>query len=393
MNNRKVFLDSAATTYVNAEVLQEMLPVFDTFYGNSNSLHSFGRSASELVDKARDRVAKAIGAKSNEIYFTSGGTEANNLAIKGLVYANMGKGNHIITSMVEHASVLSACKELEAQGFRVTYLPVDKYGVVSLAKLMHYLSSDTVLVSIMTANNEIGTIQHINAIAKTVKEKGVLFHTDAVQAVGSVSFHVKQLEVDAMTLSAHKIYGPKGIGALYVRKGVSIRPLMIGGSQEFGVRAGTLNVAGAVGFGKAIELTVRDMVLDSEKIRTIRDYFVKQVKQKIEGVVVNGHPTQRVPHIVSLSFEAVEAEALMTMLDLNGIGVSTGAACSAGDIKESHVLKAIHLPTDLIKSTIRVSFTKRNTKEEMDYVVNKLVEIVEKLREISPLSKKTRGGK
>lgn len=389
---RKVFLDSASTTYVSAEVLEEMLPTFDTVYGNANSTHHFGRSANELLDKARDRVAKAVGARSTEVYFTSGGTEANNFAIKGLAYANAHKGNHIITSQIEHLSVLEACKELEQEGFKITYLPVDKYGIVILAKLMHHLTSSTILVSVMTANNEVGTVQHINAIARTVKEKGVLFHTDAVQAVASIPLNVKSMDIDAMTISSHKLYGPKGIGALYVKKGVAIKPLLVGGSHEFNRRAGTVNVPAAVGFGKAIEIAVRDMEPNNEKIKGLRDYFLKQVKEKIENVIINGHHTQKLPHIASVTFEFVDADAVATLLDLKGIAVSTGAACSAGDVKDSHVLKAIGMTGENVKSTLRFSFTKRNTKEEIDYVVKKLVGIVEKLREISPLNQKSKKG-
>jgi cysteine desulfurase len=389
---RKIFLDSASTTYVNAEVLQEMLPVFDTVYGNSNSLHNFGRAASELLDKARDRVAKALGAKPSEVYFTSGGTESNNWAIKGLAYANSSKGNHIITSQIEHDSVLASCRELEKEGFRVTYLPVDKNGIVSLAKLMHHLSNSTILVSIMTANNEVGTVQHINAIAKTVKEKGAIFHTDAVQAFGNLKLNVKDLNVDAMTISSHKIYGPKGAGALYVKRGVLIKNLLDGGSQEFAKRAGTVNTPAVIGFGKACEIAIRDLIANTEKIKSLKDFFVKQVKEKIEGAYFNGHYSQRVPHIVSVSFDFIESEAIMLMLDLAGIAVSTGAACSAGDSKTSHVLKAMGVSDELIKSTIRFSFTKRTTREEVEYVVEKLAEIVEKLRDISPLTKKIKKG-
>lgn len=385
---RKVFLDSASTTYVNAEVLQEMLPVFDTVYGNANSLHNFGRAANELLDKARDKVAKAINAKASEIYFTSGGTEANNWAIKGLVYANNLKGNHIITSQIEHDSVLETFKELEHEGFRVTYLPVDKNGIVNLANLMHVLSSNTILVSIMTANNEVGTIQHINAISKTVKEKGILFHTDAVQAFSNLKIDVKELNVDAMTLSSHKIYGPKGIGALYVKRGVKIKNLLIGGSQEFSKRAGTVNVPAAVGFGKAAELAIRDMKATNDKTKNLRDYFIRELKNHITGIHINGHPIQRLPHIANVSFDYIDGESIMLMLDLDGIAVSTGAACSSGDTKESHVLRAMGVPTELIKNTIRFSFTKRTTKEEINYVIEKLEVIVKKLRDISPLTKR-----
>ncbi|MGD9901405.1 MAG: cysteine desulfurase family protein [Spirochaetales bacterium] len=390
---RRVYLDAASTTYVSGEVLQEMLPVFDTFYGNANSLHSFGREAAALLDEARDKIAKAIKANASEIYFTSGGTEANNWAIKGLAYANRKKGNHIITSQIEHPSVLESCRQLEQEGFKVTYLPVDKYGIVSLAKLIHYLDNDTILVSIMTANNEVGTIQNLNAIAKTVKERGVLFHTDAVQATGSISFDVKNLNVDAMTMSAHKIYGPKGMGALYVKKGVKINNLLQGGSQEYSKRAGTVNVPAAVGFGKAMEVAVRDMHANNQKLKSLRDYFVKELNARIEGVHLNGHPVQRLPHISNFSFDFIEGESIMLMLDLEGVAVSTGSACSSGSLEQSHVLKAMGISHELSNGAIRFSFNKAVTKEDIDYTIDKLEVIVKKLRAISPLTKKYKGAK
>jgi len=390
---KKIFLDSAATTYLNAEVLQEMLPTFDTVYGNPSSLHNFGRQASNLVDNARDQIAKAINAFSSELYFTSSGTEANNWAIKGLANANKDKGNHIITSQIEHSSVMESCRYLEGQGFKVTYLPVDKYGVVSLAKLMHHLNKDTILVSIMTANNEVGTIQHINAIAKTAKRHGALFHTDAVQAAGSIKLNVHELDVDALTLSAHKIYGPKGVGALYLKKGVAIENMFHGGYQESAKRAGTTNVPGIVGFGRAMQIALRDMKANNEKIKAVKDYFIKKVKSNIDGVHFNGHPMQKVPHIVSVSFDYIEAEAIMMMLDLEGIAVSLGSACTAGSIKQSYVLKAMGVDKDHLNSTLRFSFLKSTTKHQIDYVIEKLTQTVEKLRDLSPLTKKTKRSK
>jgi|LGVE01.1.fsa_nt_gb cysteine desulfurase len=387
---KKIYLDSASTTYVNAEVLNEMLSVFDTTYGNSSSLHTAGREATSLVDEARDKVAQAINAKPSEIYFTSGGTEANNWAVRGLVYANKKFGNHIITSEIEHPSVLEAFRRLEKEGFRVSYLPVDKYGFVSLASLLHDISQDTILVSVMTANNEVGTIQHINAIAKTVKEKGILFHTDAVQAIGSIRMDVKQLDIDAMTISAHKIYGPKGVGALYVRKGVKIQPLLIGGSQEHNKRAGTVNVPAVVGFGKAIELVTRDMSANVKKLKSLRTYFVKRLKQEIEGIHLNGHSVQRLPHITNISFNFIEGESIMLMLDLEGIAVSTGSACSSGSLEQSHVLVAMGISPELANGAVRFSLTTRVTKREIDYVVEKLTIIVKRLRAISPLTKRKR---
>lgn len=390
MENRKVYFDNASTTYVGNEALREMMPVFSNVYGNPSSLHSFGRDAVKLVDEARDRVARAIGAKSSEIYFTSGGTEANNLAIKGLAYANRYKGNHIITSCIEHSSVLEACKQLEKEGFEVTYLKVDAHGLVNFADLLHYIKSDTILISIMTANNEIGTIQHMQAIAQTANEKGIIFHTDAVQAVGSISFNVDAMGIDAMSISSHKIYGPKGVGCLFVRDGVKIQSIISGGKQERGVRGGTQNVPAIVGFGKAIEVAVRDMSINNKKIKSLKEYFIKRITESIDDIYINGHQMQRVQGIVSVSFDCVNAEAVLTMLDMQGIAVSIGSACESGSVEPSHVLKEIGLDDVLAKGTIRFSFGKSNTKEEIDYLIEKLVPIIEKLRSISPLRKKKR---
>ena len=384
---RKVYLDSASTTYVNNQVLQEMMPVYSSVYGNSSSLHSFGRDALNLLDDARAKVAKSIGAKTNEIYFTSGGTESNNWAIIGLARANRDKGNHIITSQIEHSSILDACKQLEKEGFEVTYLPVDKNGFVKLEALLHAMKKETILVSIMAANNEVGTIQNLNAIARSVKERGVLFHTDAVSAYSQMNLDVNQLPIDAMSISAHKIYGPKGIGALYVKKGVKIDSFIVGGNQEYGKRAGTTNVAEAVGFGKAAELATKDITLNAQKSKRIRDYFTKEVTEKIEHVHLNGHLIQRLPNIVNLSFEFCERESLLLMLDMAGIAVSTGSACTSGSLEPSHVLKAMGLPNELSHTALRFSFPKNVSKEDIDYVVEELVKAVKKLREISPLNK------
>ncbi|MGN1227013.1 MAG: cysteine desulfurase family protein [Christensenellales bacterium] len=390
MENRKVYLDNASTTYVGNEALREMMPVFSNIYGNPSSLHSFGRDAVNLLDQARDRVAKAIGAKSSEIYFTSGGTEANNLAIKGLAYANRYKGNHIITSCIEHSSVLEACRQLEKEGFQVTYLKVDANGLINFADLLHYINSQTILISIMTANNEIGTIQHMQAIAETAKEKGIIFHTDAVQAVGAISFNVDAMGIDAMSISSHKIYGPKGVGCLFVRDGVKIQSIISGGKQERGVRGGTQNVPAIVGFGKAIEVAVRDMSINNKKIKSLKEYFIKRLTESVSDIYINGHPAQRLQSIVSVSFDCVNAEAVLTMLDMQGIAVSVGSACESGNLEPSHVLKAIGLDDVLAKGTIRFSFGKSNTKEDIDYLMEKLVPIIEKLRSISPLRKKKR---
>ena len=384
---KKVYLDSASTTYVSNQVLQEMLPVFGEVYGNSSSLHSFGRDALNLLDEARAKIASSIGAKTNEIYFTSGGTEANNWAILGLARANKDKGKHIITSSIEHSSVLDACKVLEKEGFEVTYIPVDKNGFIKLEALLHAMRKDTILVSIMTANNEVGTIQNLNAIARSVEEKGIIFHTDAVSAFGNINIDVSKLPIDSMSISAHKIYGPKGIGALYVKKGVKIESLVVGGNQEYGKRAGTTNVAGAIGFAKACELATKDITLNAQRIRKLRDYFTNQVMDRIENVHLNGHLIQRLPNMVNLSFEFCERESLLLMLDMKGIAVSTGSACTSGSLLPSHVLRAMGLPNELCTTALRFSFPKNITKEDIDYVVDELARAVKKLREISPLNK------
>lgn len=383
--DKKVYLDAAATTYINNQVLAEMMPVLTTEYGNPNSLHTFGQNAKRYLDTARKRVADGIGAEPSEIYFTSGGTEADNWAIIGLARANKDKGNHIITSKIEHHAILDACKQLEKEGFKVTYLPVDKYGIVSLSALMHEIRKDTILVSIMVANNEVGTIQNLNAIARTVKEKDIIFHCDAVQALGNIHLNVNELNIDAMSLSSHKIYGPTGAGALYVRKGIKIDSLLKGGSQESGKRGGTVNLPAIVGFGKAVELVTKDVTGNAQKLRHLREYFTKRVMEKIDHVHLLGHPHQRLPGMVTLSFEFVEGEALLMLLDMSGIAVSTGSACTSNSLDPSHVLMAMNIEHDLAQTAVRFSIAKNVTKEDLDYVVNELVKHVKKLREISPL--------
>ncbi len=385
---RKVYLDNAATTYVSSEVLAEMLPCFNAIYGNSNSLHSFGREASAIVDRARDRIAHAINAaKSNEIYFTSGGTEADNWAIKGLAHAYSNKGKHIITSQIEHHAVLDACKQLEEEGYEVTYLPVDKTGLVNIVDLIHSIRKDTTLISIMAVNNEVGTIQNIKAIAKIAHDYGVIFHTDAVQAVGAIRLDVQDMEIDAMTISAHKIFGPKGVGCLYLKNGIRIDSLIVGGSQERAKRGGTLNVPAIAGFGKAVEIAVRDIVINQQKLRSIRDYFLRSVEEKIEYVHLNGHPQQKVNGIVNLSFEMVDKESLLMLLDIEGVAVSTGSACTSNSVEPSHVLKAMGIDDVLANGSIRFSFSKNISKSDIDYVVEVLEKVVAKLRSISALTK------
>ena len=393
---RKVYLDNASTTNISSEVLAEMLPCFNTLYGNPNSLHAYGREASAIVDRARDRIATAINAsKSNEIYFTSGGTEADNWAIKGIAHAYANKGKHIITSAIEHHAVLDSCKELEQEGFEVTYLPVDANGIVSIADLIRNIRKDTTLVSIMTVNNEVGTIQNIKAIAKTCHEYGLVFHTDAVQAIGAVKIDVQDMEIDAMSISAHKIHGPKGCGALYVKNGVRIKPLIVGGSQERTRRGGTINVPSVgdgnghvgAGLGKAVEIAVRDIIANQQKLRTIRTYFQTKVEEKIPYIKINGHPHQRVGGITNISFEMVEGESILMLLDMEGVAVSTGSACTSNTLQPSHVLKAMGIPDELAQGSVRFSFGNNISKADVDYVVDVLAKAIEKLRSISPLTK------
>ncbi|MBQ9789985.1 MAG: cysteine desulfurase [Clostridia bacterium] len=380
-----VYLDHAATTPMSNEVYMDMIEACGNIYGNSHSLYGVGRDAEKALSEARAKIAKAIGAEASEIYFTSGGTESDNWAIKGIARANRTKGNHIITSAVEHPAVLESCKALEKEGFRVTYVPVDDKGVIKYAELIKSISPDTILISIMSANNEVGTIQPIRAIAELAKANNIVFHTDAVQAVGAIDFDVKEMSIDAMSISAHKLYGPKGIGALYVRKGVRIEKFMNGGEQESNKRAGTVNVPAAVGFGKAIEIAVRDLEENNKHLRSIRRYFLKKISEAIHNISLNGHPTQRLANNASISFEGVEGESVLMMLDREGIYVSTGSACASGSLAPSHVLIAMGLDAEVAHSTIRFTFGKSTTKEDIDYVVERVRRVVKKLRSISAI--------
>lgn len=385
---RKVYLDNASTTYVSSEVLAEMLPCFNAIYGNSNSLHSFGRDAMSIVDRARDRIATAINAaKSNEIYFTSGGTEADNWAIKGIAHAYANKGKHIITSKIEHHAVLDACKQLEEEGYEVTYLSVDSTGLVSLVELLDSIRKDTTLISIMAVNNEVGTIQNIKAIAKIAHDYGILFHTDAVQALGAIRLDVQDMEIDAMTLSAHKINGPKGIGCLYLKNGVRIENMIVGGNQERSKRGGTVNVPAVAGFGKAVEMAVRDITINQQKLRSERDYFIRTITDKVDYISINGHPQQKVNGILNMSFEMVDNESLLMLLDIDGVAVSIGSACTSNSAQPSHVLKAMGFDDDRIKSSIRISFGKNISRADIDYAVDVIEKSVAKLRSISALTK------
>lgn len=389
---RAIYMDHAATTYTKKEVLEEMLPFFKENFGNPSSIHKFGRDALKHVDIARVRVAKALGAEPSEIYFTAGGSEADNWAIKGAAYANKSKGNHIITTNFEHHALLHTCEYLEKEGFEVTYLPVDEHGLVSIEDVRNAITEKTILISIMYANNEIGTIQPIAEIGKLARDKGIYFHTDAVQAVGSVKIDVKEQNIDMLSLSAHKFYGPKGIGVLYVRKGIKLINFVHGGAQERGRRAGTENVPGIVGLGKAIELATENLEEQSKRLMNLRDRLINGVMEKIPYTRLNGHPVKRLPGNVNFSFQFIEGEALLLNLDMKGIAGSSGSACTSGSLDPSHVLLAIGLPHEIAHGSLRLTLGAVNTEEDIDYVLEVLPEIVYKLRQMSPLYEKVKGG-
>ncbi|MBZ4644765.1 MAG: cysteine desulfurase [Petroclostridium sp.] len=387
-----VYLDHSATTYVKDEVLQAMIPYFTEKFGNASSIYSLGRESKKAIEEAREKVAKALNCEAREIFFTASGTEADNWAIKGVAFANRNKGNHIITTAIEHHAVLHTCQYLEKEGFEVTYLPVDEYGMVSLERLREAITDKTILITIMFANNEIGTIQPIAEIGRIAREKGVYFHTDAVQAIGNIPIDVNEYNIDMLSLSAHKFYGPKGIGALYVRKGVKMHTFMQGGAQERGRRAGTENVAGIVGLGHAIELATKNIEAYNHKLRTLRDRLVKEVLEKIPYARLNGHPTQRLPGNANFSFEFIEGESLLLMLDMKGIAASSGSACTSGSLDPSHVLLAIGLPHEIAHGSLRLTFGDENTQEDVEYIMEVLPPIVERLREMSPLYEEVKRG-
>ena len=381
----RVYMDNGATTRVTEPVYAAMQPYFCEIYGNPSSVHGFGREARKAVEAARSQVAKAIGAEPREIYFTGCGTEADNWALRGTAYANAKKGKHIITTNFEHHAVLHTCKQLEKEGFEVTYLPVDRDGLVTPAQLEAAIRPDTILVSIMYANNEVGTIEPIPALAAVAKARGVLFHTDAVQAIGHVEIDVKAQGIDMLSLSGHKFHAPKGIGALYVRHGVRINRLMEGGAQERGQRPGTENLAGIVGLGKAIELATANIPARAAKMAAIRDHMIERIMKEIPHVQLNGHPTQRMCGNINVSFYFVESESILLHLDFKGIAASSGSACTSGSLDPSHVLLAIGVSHEHANGSVRLSLSDENTMEEADYAVDSLVEIVARLRAMSPL--------
>jgi cysteine desulfurase len=384
MKNR-VYLDYSATTFTKKEVLDEMLPYFTEYYGNPSSFYSFAYKNKLAIDKAREEVAKTINADKNEIYFTSGGAEADNWAIKGIAYSKKYTGNHIITSKIEHHAITNTLKFLEKNGFEVTYLDVDDMGVINLQQLKDSIKETTVLVSIMFANNEIGTIQPIKEIGAICKEKKVLFHTDAVQAITHVPIDVNEMNIDMLSLAAHKFYGPKGVGALYVKKGIKLENLIHGGGQEKGKRGTTENVPGIVGLGKAIEIARSSMEQESERLTKLREKLINELLQRIPHAKLNGTTgDERLPSNVNISFVGVEGETLLLDLDDIGINASTGSACASGDLSASHVLLAIGLSHGVAHGSLRLSLGEQTTEEDVDYVINELPKIISRRREMSP---------
>jgi len=371
------YFDHAATTPVSKEVLEEMLPFFTLQYGNASSMYSIGRQAKKAMEQARRRVAVAIGAKPKEIYFTSCGSESDNLAIKGIAYANKQKGNHIITSKIEHPAVLHTCQILEKQGFEVTYLNVDENGFIDLQQLKNSIRPTTILISIMFANNEIGTIEPIEVIAQIAKQHHIIFHTDAVQAIGNVKINVEQMQIDALSMSGHKFYAPKGVGALYIKEGIAFEKIQDGGHQEHDKRAGTENVAEIVGLGKAIENIYQQFEEYNQKLITLRDFYITQVEKLIPNAKLNGDRIKRLPGNANFSFANSNAQKLLFALDEQGICASAGSACSTGSLSPSHVLTAIGLPANLANGTLRVTFGKENSIEDVKFLVKNLQSILQ----------------
>lgn len=383
--NKTIYLDNAATTPTKPEVLQEMLPYFTEKFGNPSSVYSLGQQNKGSVSEARERIARVLGADPSEIYFTAGGSESDNWALKATAEAYASKGNHIITSKIEHHAILHTCEYLEKRGFEISYIDVDENGVLKLEDLKAAIRPTTILISVMFANNEIGTIQPIEEIAKIAKENGILFHTDAVQAFAQVPIKVNELGIDMLSASGHKLNGPKGIGFLYIRKGVKIKSLVHGGQQEKGRRAGTENVPGIVGIGKAAELADQTMAERSAKETELRDYLIGRVLSEIPYSRLNGHPVKRLPNNASFCFRFIEGESLLMWLDMAGICGSSGSACTSGSLDPSHVLLAIGLEHEIAHGSLRLTLSEANTKEEIDYVIEQLKEIVAKLRAMSPL--------
>ncbi|UCE97752.1 MAG: cysteine desulfurase NifS [Dehalococcoidia bacterium] len=382
---KRIYLDYAATTPTDPEVAKAMLPYLTKSYGNPSSLHSFGLEAKEAIEEARGSIADSIGARSSEVIFTSGGTEADNLAIKGITFQNKSRGDHIITSSIEHPAAIETCKFLEKRGNRITYLRVDSNGLVDPDEIKKAITNKTILVSIMHANNEVGTIEPIADIAKITKEADIPFHTDAVQTFGHIPVNVKSLGVDLLSVSAHKLYGPKGIGALYVRKGLELTPLFHGGGQENKNRSGTENTASIVGFAKAVDLTIQEIPTETIRLTSLRDLFIKGILEKIDDTRLNGHPQLRLPNNINVSIDYIEGESVMLNLDLEGICVSTGSACSSSEHGPSHVLLAMGLPREQAYGSLRITLGRWTNETHIEYILDSLIKIVTKLRAMSPL--------
>ena len=382
----RIYMDNAATTRVTQPVLEAMMPCLTDVYGNPSSVHAFGRDARRLLDEARAKVAAALNAKPNEIYFTGCGTESDNWAVRGSAYALKAKGNHIITSSIEHHAILHTCQQLEREGFKVTYLPVDEYGQVSAADVEKAITPETTLISIMTANNEIGTIQPITEIGAIARAHGVRFHTDAVQAVGAIPVDVKAMNVDLLSLSGHKLHAPKGVGALYIRSGVRLERLMNGGAQERTQRPGTENMPSIVGLGRAIELATAHLDEKAAYVSALRDKLISGILKTIPDTRLNGHPTNRLPGNCNVSIRYIEGESMLLNLDIKGIAASSGSACTSGSLDPSHVLLAIGLTHEVAHGSLRFSLNEDNTEEEVDYVIRSLDEVVKRLRAMSPLT-------
>ena len=385
---KTIYLDHAATTATDPKVLETMLPYFHEHYGNPSSIYSMSRVSKNVIENAREILANAIGAAPREIVFTSGGSESDNFAIKGVAQALRDKGNHIITSQIEHHAVLYTCKFLEKNGFTVTYLPVDHDGIVKLNELEKAITPHTILITVMHANNEIGTIQPIRQIGEIARKHGITFHTDAVQTFGHIPVNVDDLNIDLLSISGHKFYGPKGVGALYIRRGTKITPLIHGGDQEHRRRASTENVPGIIGMGKAVEIALATMDSEAKRQIALRDEFIKTLLDTIPDTILNGHPVNRLPNNVNISFEGIEGESILLNLDMEGIAASTGSACSSSSLEPSHVLLSIGLTHEFAHGSVRFSLGRNTTKEELDYVAEILPGIIKKLRAMSPLYKK-----
>lgn len=380
---RNVYFDNAATTKLDNDVLKEILPFLKEDYGNPSSIYKLGRTSKKAIENAREKVARVLNCNPSEIYFTSGGSESNNTAIKGIARANKEKGNHIITSKIEHPAILETCKKLEQEGFEVSYINVDSNGIIDVEELKNSIKSTTILITIMFANNEVGTVEPIEEIGKIAKENSIYFHTDAVQAIGSIKIDVRKLNIDSLSISSHKIYGPKGVGALYIKEGVSFEKVIDGGHQEKNKRAGTENVAGIVGLGKAIELAYSNFEKNNKQISQLRDYYVEKITEKVPYIKINGDIAKRLPGNSNISFSFINGESLLLNLDAKGIYASSGSACTSLSLEPSHVLLAMGVSKDMANAALRITVGKYNTKEEVDYLIESLVEIINRLREMS----------